>query len=180
MKKILLALSAAAMFAALPSFAATTPAANSEAAVKAVLDAMDVRKTMATTFTEMEKQLPAMMRLQIQAAINANPSMNEERKKAALARFEKALPGMGEAVHRVFADPTLIDEIVTEMVPLYATHFTAAELEQLAAFYRTPLGRKLLVETPKLSAQGMAIGQKIVTPRLNKLMQEIMQGVQKQ
>jgi hypothetical protein len=189
MKKILLALTAAAAFAGLPSFAGAAPAApavtpqttpQATAAAKAVLDAMEVRKTMAATFADMEKQVPSMMRLQLQSAIQANPSMSADQKQAALAAFEKALPGMTEAVHRIFADPALVDDIVAEMAPLYASHFSLAELNELAAFYRTPLGRKVMLTTPKLSAQGMAIGQKIVTPRLNKLMQDIMQGVQKQ
>jgi hypothetical protein len=186
MKKILLALTAAAAFAGLPAFAVAAPAVTAAAtpqataAAKAVLDAMEVRKTMAATFAEMEKQVPSMMRLQLQGAIQANPSLSADQKKAALAAFEQALPGMTDAVHRIFADPALVDDIVAEMAPLYASHFSVAELNELATFYRTPLGRKVMLTTPKLSAQGMSIGQKIVTPRLNKLMQDIMQGVQKQ
>lgn len=159
----------------LPSLAAPVTDAQT-AAVMAVLDAMDVRKTMAASFDEMERNMPAMMRSQIRS----NPSMSADQKAEALAKFEKALPVLSQRLHQVLADPALLDEITKEMVPSYASAFTVGELKELAVFYRTPLGRKLIVTTPKLVFEGLAAGQKIMTPRLNKLLQETMQGVQKQ
>lgn len=40
-----------------------------------------------------------------------------------------------------------------------ARHYTAGEMRDLAAFYRTPLGRRLLDATPALAAEAMRIGQ---------------------
>lgn len=182
MKKILVAFSAAAAFACLPSFAVAAPADDPQlgAAVKAVLDAMEVRKMMAASFSEMEKQMPAMMRAEIQGVIQADTTLSDEQKKEAQARVEKMIPDIVQAVHRMLADPTLIDDILKEIEPLYARSFTVAELKELAAFYQTPLGRKLLVTAPKLGAEGMAIGQRAALPRIGKLMQDIMQNVQKQ
>ena len=48
----------------------------------------------------------------------------------------------------------------------------------LSAFYRTPLGQKMLALSPRLAAESMAVGQKIVAPRLNGLMLEVMQNAQ--
>ncbi|MDN4036710.1 DUF2059 domain-containing protein [Massilia sp. YIM B02443] len=189
MKKLLAALFVSAAFAGAPSFAmaqATAPAAaatptaavdpQTTAAVKQMLDAMEVRKMMTASFAEMQKALPQMMRAQVGAVINADTSMDAAKKQEALAKVEQILPGAVDAVAKVFRDPALIDEMMAEMVPLYANNYTTAEIKELTRFYGTPLGRKMLALTPRLSAESMAIGQRIVTPRLNNLMQDIMQA----
>ena len=189
MKHFLRSLTLVAAVAAAPSFAvaqtapapvaaaaAVSPQAN--AAVKELLDAMDVRKMMVASFAEMEKALPQMMRAQMTAVINADPGADAEKKKAALAKVEQVLPVASQAINRMFKDPALIDEMMVEIAPLYARNYTVAELKELTAFYRTPLGRKMLALSPRLSAESMAIGQRIVAPRLNGMMQEVMQSTQ--
>jgi hypothetical protein len=189
MKHFLRSLTIVAAVAAAPSFAvaqtapapvaaaaAVSPQAN--AAVKELLDAMDVRKMMAASFAEMEKALPQMMRAQMTAVINADPGADAEKKKAALAKVEQVLPVASQAINRMFKDPALIDEMMVEIAPLYARNYTVAELKELTAFYRTPLGRKMMALSPRLSAESMAIGQRIVAPRLNGMMQEVMQSAQ--
>jgi hypothetical protein len=181
MKKFVLALSAAAAFAASPSFVLAAPAADPQttAAVKQMLDAMEMRKNMLAMYAEMQKAMPAILRQQAVGMIQADPKLNAEQKKEAVAKVDKMLPGVSQSVGKIFNDPTLVDEMITEMVPLYANNYTTAEIKQLTAFYQTPVGRKMMALAPKLSAEGMAIGQRVVTPRLGKLMQEVMQDVQK-
>ncbi|WP_020652508.1 DUF2059 domain-containing protein [Massilia niastensis] len=179
MKKLFAALTAAAAFAGLPSLAAAAPAdPQATEAVKAMLDAMQVRQMMASSFVEMEKTMPAVMRAQVVGVIEADPTLSPAKKQEALARAEKMLPGVAQAVSRVFRDPALVDEMLAEMVPLYAKHFTTAEIRELTAFYGTPLGRKMMATMPKLSAESMALSQKLVTPRLGKLMQDVMKDAQ--
>jgi hypothetical protein len=47
--------------------------------------------------------------------------------------------------------------IVTEGPAIYARHFTAQELREIIAFYRTPTGSKVLRMTPQLSAEVTAM-----------------------
>jgi len=186
MKKILLAVMCAAAFAGVPAramaqapaptAAAATPEAN--AAVKELLDAMEVRKMMGASFSEMEKAMPQMMRAQVGAVVSADPRLDANQKQQALAKVEQMLPAMTQAIGRVFRDPTLVDEMMAEIAPLYAQNYSVSELKELTAFYRTPLGKKMLALTPRLTAESMALGQKVVTPRLQGLMQDFMQGTQ--
>ena len=182
MKKILLVLTVAATFAGLPSLTMAAPATDPQTAtaVKAVLDAMEVRKTMTASLAGMEKQLPAMMRSQMETRIKGDRAMSAEKKQEALAKVDRTLPIVMQGVHRLFGDPALVDEMVAELVPLYARHYTVAELQELAAFYRTPLGRKVMATAPTLTSESMAAGQRVVTHRLGKLIQDIMQDIQKQ
>ena len=41
------------------------------------------------------------------------------------------------------------NEIGEQMAKIYATDFTEAELKELVAFYKSPLGQKLLAQEPK-------------------------------
>lgn len=50
-------------------------------------------------------------------------------------------------------------ELGALLIPIYDRHFTADELRQLLAFYRTPLGQKLLTEQSAIAQEAMATGQ---------------------
>ncbi len=45
------------------------------------------------------------------------------------------------------------------MARLYATSFTEPELKDLLAFYKSPLGKKLLVEQPKIADASLKFAQ---------------------
>jgi uncharacterized protein len=46
-------------------------------------------------------------------------------------------------------------EVISDTAHLYATRFTEQELKDMLAFYKSPLGRKLLVEEPAIADQSM-------------------------
>ncbi len=183
MKKIIAALFFSAAFAAVPAFAqtATAPAAAqavdpaATAAVRELLDSMNYRSVMQQTMQQMVAALPAQMKAGAEAAIRNNPKFTEEERTRKLAEMEANLPKVTKAMAGIFNDPALIDEMIAEMIPLYARHFTPAEMREMAAFYKTPVGAKGLRLMPQLMGEGMQIGQKIIMPRMNKLMQELQQ-----
>jgi len=175
---IVAALTGASSFALAQSAPVASATSAQSAAVKELLDAMDFRTMMIASFTEMEKALPQMMRDQMAAVMDADPTVGAEEKKAALAKVEQVLPGASQAISSLFKDPALIDEMMAEIAPLYFKNYTVAELHELTAFYRTPLGRKVVALSPRLSTESMAAGQRIVAPRLNGVMQEVMQSAQ--
>jgi hypothetical protein len=64
--------------------------------------------------------------------------------------------------------PTMIEmfqarsnELSEAYVAIYARNFTTAELRDIAAFYRTETGQKLLAKMPALANESMAAGQKV-------------------
>jgi uncharacterized protein len=46
-----------------------------------------------------------------------------------------------------------VTEAVKEAPPIYARHFTVAELKELMAFYRSPVGAKALRELPQVMGE---------------------------
>jgi uncharacterized protein len=99
--------------------------------------------------------------------------------KGAAALYDPVVPGVIEQVKSVFlqANPTLgkdlnevaiklraeyaprRTEIMDDVAKLYATRFTEQELKDALAFYKSPLGRKLLAEEPNVLDQSMKNAQ---------------------
>ncbi|HYC15831.1 MAG TPA: DUF2059 domain-containing protein [Pseudolabrys sp.] len=97
----------------------------------------------------------------------------------AMALFNPLIPGVVEQAKNLFLqqDPSLskdlneitakmradlaprFDELTSEVAKLYANHFTEAELKELLAFYKTPVGTKLINEQPKVGDEGLKFAQ---------------------
>lgn len=78
--------------------------------------------------------------------------------------FSKENPGTRANVERAMREvvlPAMQEQraaFVAGVEELYLRHFTAAELRDMTAFYRTPTGRKSLEVMPQLQAESMAMG----------------------
>jgi uncharacterized protein len=53
-----------------------------------------------------------------------------------------------------------LSELIDAAAVVYARNFTADELRDVAAFYRTPTGEKFLQKLPAVTQQSMVMGQK--------------------
>lgn len=70
-----------------------------------------------------------------------------------------------DAMLKFMLDAMSWKDLRPEFVKIYSENFTAEELNEIAKFNQTPTGKKVLDLTPKLTAQGMALGQQRVTDR---------------
>ncbi|MGP0105067.1 DUF2059 domain-containing protein, partial [Rhodoblastus sp.] len=52
-----------------------------------------------------------------------------------------------------------LDDLKAQMAKVYASRLTESELKDIAAFYQTPTGARLIALQPELAAQGMALGR---------------------
>jgi len=173
MKKIVVALIASFALAQGACAAdAAAPAPANTAAVRELLDAMNYRATWKASMDQMSKALPNMMRQQGEAAIKADPNLSDAQRQEKLKQMEAELPKVAEVLRGVMSDPAVMAEIESEMVALYSRHFTTAELKQIAAYYRTPVGIKSLQVMPQVMAESMAISQRVTGPRIQKAMEQ--------
>lgn len=161
----------AAAPAALSTQAAPDPA--TAAAVRELLDSMNYRAMMNGAMQSMTRNMPNMILQMATNSINANTNLSDEERKVALAKAAERIPGAIAGMQTLLSDPTLIDAMIDEIVPLYARHFTVDEIHQMAAFYKTPVGAKMLNEMPQLMTEAMQIGQRVVMPRLAKQMETV-------
>lgn len=175
-----------ALFASLPAQAqvqdAQAPVASSatdpamKVAVAQMLDVMAFPALTRKIFDQMLQSVPSMMRQAAMQNIAGNPKMTEARKQRALENVDEEIPLAVTTLTQVLADPTLIEELGAEMVSLYARFYTVQEVEQLTAFYKTPLGRKMLATMPQLSTESMAISQRVLIPRINAVLEQILRA----
>ena len=61
------------------------------------------------------------------------------------------------------------DAMKDDLAKLYAKYFNAKELKDIAAFYKTPTGKKVLQKMPKLSMEGQLLTQSRLRPHLEEL-----------
>jgi hypothetical protein len=167
MKKIVLAACFALSFAIPSAFAQSAAPVDTEsaAAVKELLVAMHYRDSMLQMVAQMQKSLPAMHLQSATASINANQAFTEEQKSQAIAKAQRDAEQAAATIGATF-DQAMMDNIVTELVPLYARHFTAAEIRQMTAYYNTPVGAKMIRVMPQLAGEMMEITQRVMSPRI--------------
>jgi hypothetical protein len=103
--------------------------------------------------------------------------------KGAAAMFNPLVPGVIESAKNSFlptnpqlATPlnqvalalrkeyeTKSGEVVDEVAKVYAAHFTEQELKDIIAFYKTPAGKKLVADEPRVLEDGMKAAQNWAT-----------------
>ncbi len=158
--------------------AAPMPSAD-PAVVKATKDmfaAMKVREMMTTMMAQAARQMPVQAKMAAAAAINAKTDLTPEQKAEALQKADESIQGSIGQMQAVFSDPTLVDDMIAEMVPLYAETYTLDEIRQLTAFYASPLGQKMQAKMPELMNRSMQISQRVMMPRIQKIMAQSQQA----
>jgi uncharacterized protein len=142
---------------------AVTPAARQAAAalVAQLGIKAQLQRQMAQTVTQMKSGAV------IRSMLAQSPGFIQAY-QADKAKFDPVLARAG-AIQAEVAQGVInqnLDAVVADAVTAYATQFTVAELNGLAAFYRSPLGQSLQAKQPVVAGQiaratSTRIGQKI-------------------
>jgi hypothetical protein len=123
------------------------PDAASKEDVKKLFDVMASREQMAQMMQQVFAQMRSLNRDEIK---KRHPDVTEEE----LARMDK----QSEDLMKNFP----LDEMLSDMIPVYQRHFTKSEIEALTAFYSSPAGQKFLHEMPAVTSETM----RTVYPRI--------------
>lgn len=180
MKNLLTALVIASAFTAPVALAQTLAPAATVAADPAALTAanemlasMNYRSMAQSMFEQMRQTMPAMIRQAATVSIDNNAQIDPAQKKAALDKMNAELPQAMDLINGVFADASMLDEMMQETAHLYARYYTVDELRQIATFYKTPVGAKLLATMPQVMNESMQMGQRVVMPRVAAVMKKM-------
>lgn len=131
-------LSAMLMLACAPAARAQEPSANSIAMANEIID---IKGSM----TLFEPLIPGVIEQSKNTLLQVNPNMFKDLTDvAAILRKEYA--------------PRL-SSLRQEIVKLYATRFTEPELKEVLAFYKSPIGKKVLSEEPGFVDRTMTTAQ---------------------
>lgn len=124
---------------------AAAPAAAQSPSPEARASAKELVETMRAT-DQLKTMMPLIMQQLKPAIVQGRPEVERD--------FDASLPLVLEAMNGQMGD--LVDGIAL----IYAANFSADELRQITAFYRTPVGEKFLQKLPAITQQSMAVGQK--------------------
>ena len=122
-----------------PSVPGRTPSAPAPTAAQTAA-AVELLKSI-----KLDESLPNTSAAMIDSEIRGNPGM-EPYRDVMLKWIQKYMTW---------------DAMRPELVRLYTDTYTEAELKQLAAFYKTPLGQKSLTKTPELLQRTAMIGARL-------------------
>jgi hypothetical protein len=179
-KKILALLAVALAFSCVPAAAQNAATAESTIAAKQLMEVMNARAMMQSSMQTMMQQLPEMMRAMKGAIMESKAKGLSDAKKTEMqAEIEKTIPDMMASMQKLLSDPQLLDELERETTAIYARNYTADEMRELRAFYRSPVGAKMLATMPKVMQESMAISQKIIMPRMGKVVEEMTANIGK-
>jgi hypothetical protein len=110
----------------------------------------------ASKTTESFKTLLPMLMQQLKPVVVQNrPAVEKD--------FDQIVPRMIESANEQ------VGKFAEGVAVIYASNFTADELRQVTAFYRTTAGQKLLQQMPVIAQQSMAMGQKFAEQLMNDL-----------
>jgi hypothetical protein len=72
-----------------------------------------------------------------------------------------------------------LDEMIDKIAEIYARKFSAAELKEVANFYRGPTGQKFVAQLPGIMQESMAVGQQFGQQLAGELQQRMIQELSK-
>lgn len=184
MKKLAVSLIAALAFAA-GAHAADRPAetAPSQATVSAagkLVTVMKLREIQAQAMLSSLKMAEQGLMPTLEMIVNSESRLTAEQKAKALARAKTRLPELNLRLRKFYADQALLDDFEASMIRIYARYYTQNEIEQLAGFYRTPLGQKVLASTAQIAGEGMTAFQQLMMQRYQAMLQEMVASLFKE
>ena len=84
----------------------------------------------------------------------------------------KAFTIINEETSSMLADPAINKQLVDMLVPIYAKYYTDVDVRQMIAFYKTPLGKKIIQNNPPIAQASMQDaeqwGKDVLAPELVK------------
>lgn len=161
---------APATVAPLADTLATPVTPEARAAIKELLEITNVRDSLRMTYMAIGQNLPQQMAQVMNRSIQDNVSLTTEQKRQVRERMNKSFEGVVKEAMQIVQDPKVVDETIERLYPLYAKAFTPAEIRQITAFYKTPVGGKVIGTMPQVFNESLQAGFALFQPRMNALM----------
>ena len=143
MRHAFIAAFAAAFFAISPALAQTPPTLppppENLAAARELIQVMKATD-------QFKVLLPTIMQALKPAFVQGKPEMEKD--------FDAILPAINQVAAR------RVDELAEALAIIYASNFSVGEIHDIAAFYRSPTGQKLLAQQPIIARESLVAGQK--------------------
>ncbi|KMZ12592.1 putative signal peptide protein [Candidatus Burkholderia humilis] len=137
-----------------------------QAAIKELLDAIDGQKLASALGNNLQMQSKQIVPQILSEALTENKSLSEKQKQAAVPQLQKtAMPKLVDSAGQVFASDSFRQDALKAQADAYNKYYSADEIKNLTAFYKSPTGRKFL------EVQDLVI-RDVYSGMMNKYMQQ--------
>ena len=151
-------------------------APEKRALIQELLAVTNAKKNAAATMraisAQAEQDLPRMMVQMV--ATDPDLKLTAQQRKDALKLAEESAANGFRRFQTLFAQQVDVGRLVEDLsYPVYDRFFTAGEIKDLIAFYKTPTGKKTLEVTPQLMAETMARTNERLIPVMQQIYRQI-------
>lgn len=161
-----------AFAAVVPAAAQAAPSPAHLAAAREVLEAAGSRETFQKSIDQQMEMMREQM-AQLPEMVGGAVEMDSTARAMQGQMMERMLQRMAE----FYARHMTYEVVEADFAAVYAQFYTEAELREMAAFYRTPLGRRLAEQqVPVMRAMQERIQERL-NPFMGELFQTMMQDV---
>jgi hypothetical protein len=84
------------------------------------------------------------------------------------------MPAMSASLLDQFMGKEFLDDIQKTTIQIYSRHFTTEEIDQLASFYHSPIGKKALAKMPVIMQESMQMTMQQLQRRMPQIQAEAM------
>lgn len=120
---------------------------------------------------QMQQQIPVMIDQMVDNE-RLSPEQQQAMKQNLNANLNALITEFGAALQTEVTYDEMLERVY---YPVYDQYFTEADLRGLIAFYRTPVGEKLLTVSPQLMQTSMQLSNQVFMPRMMQILDRLMQ-----
>ena len=80
--------------------------------------------------------------------------------ESVISNYKRNLPKVPESFWEELRSSAQPNDLIEQIIPIYEDHYTHAEIKGLIAYYKSPLGQKVLLSLPKITQESMQVSQK--------------------
>lgn len=105
--------------------------------------------------------------------VSGAAKMGEQVVSSMIEMFKSSYSDVQNEFWNEFKKEIKSDQLVDLVTPIYAKHYTEDELNELIAFYKSPIGQKTVNLLPVITEESMAVGQQWGMDIANKALQKL-------
>ena len=159
---------------AAPAPAPVPVSAEARAAIKDLLDAMNMREYLSKNFQGMTQAIAPQLANAVARQVETNTALSPDQKTKVLEGLKVPFDGAMREVQGIVTGPKMVDDTLQKMYPVYAKNFTTPEIRQLTTFYKTPAGTKTLGVMTQAIGESLQATVAELQPRLSGIMDKML------
>lgn len=91
--------------------------------------------------------------------ITGTKNLTQQILNQSITSMRSQFPQVPQVFWDEFSAGLTADQLINRLIPIYDKYLTDEDIKQLIAFYRTPVGKKIISVSPQIASDSLNIGQ---------------------